>query len=103
MKPVQWQYFHITITTSWSFSKSNLTQKAVPDLNWTHFLLGELLAKALSFTYPDINWLHYARNPPFTFVFNPLNAGQCCPHIETMQLICVANQLTAFYEGSTGI
>ena len=23
--------------------------------------------------------------------------NQCCPHIETSQLICTANQLTSFY------
>ena len=26
---------------------------------------------------------------------------QCCPHIETIQLICCANQLTGFYMGAT--
>ena len=32
--------------------------------------------------------------------FNPLNA-KCCPHIETSQLICKANQLTRFYVRAT--
>ena len=27
--------------------------------------------------------------------------GQCCPHIETSQLICDANQLTGFYMRAT--
>ena len=26
---------------------------------------------------------------------------QCCPHIETSQLICTANQLTGFYMWAT--
>ena len=26
---------------------------------------------------------------------------QCCPHIETSQLICCANKLTGFYMGAT--
>ena len=26
---------------------------------------------------------------------------QCCPHIETSQLICTANQLTGFYMRAT--
>ena len=26
---------------------------------------------------------------------------QCCPHIETSQLICTANQLTGFYTRAT--
>ena len=32
--------------------------------------------------------------------FNPLNAN-CYPHIETSQLICIANQLTRFYVRAT--
>ena len=28
---------------------------------------------------------------------------QCCPHLETSQLICTANQLTGFYKGNTDI
>ena len=33
-------------------------------------------------------------------IFNPITC-QCCPHIETSQLICTANQLTGFYMGAT--
>ena len=33
--------------------------------------------------------------------FNPLSASQCCPHIETSQMICCANQLTGFYMRAT--
>ena len=34
------------------------------------------------------------------FVINPLKC-QCCPHIETSQLISTANQLTGFYMMAT--
>ena len=27
---------------------------------------------------------------------------QCCPHLETSQLICTADQLSGFYEGNNG-
>ena len=30
------------------------------------------------------------------FILKPIKY-QCCPHIETSQLICCANQLTGFY------
>ena len=33
-------------------------------------------------------------------LFNPLNTS-VCPHIETSQLICRANQLTGFYMRAT--
>ena len=40
------------------------------------------------------------------FDFNNRNSAepikcQCCPHIETSQLICSANQLTTFYMRAT--
>ena len=34
-------------------------------------------------------------------VINALSKCQCCPHIETSQLICTANQLTGFYMRAT--
>ena len=33
-------------------------------------------------------------------LYQPIKC-QCCPHIETSQLICTANQLTSFYMGET--
>ena len=36
-----------------------------------------------------------------TLYFSSPIKCQCCPHIETSQLICTANQLTGFYMRAT--
>ena len=35
------------------------------------------------------------------FLLKLTHSAKCCPHIETSQLICCANQLTGFYMRAT--
>ena len=44
-----------------------------------------------------LNWLLFYAYLRHTY---PIKC-QCCPHIETSQLICTANQLTVFYMRTT--
>ena len=67
-----------------------------------------LLQDCKSSIFKDLQFVHHKKEAAFIFKkslkdckgFKPIKC-QCCPHIETSQLICCANQLTGFYMRAT--